>query len=315
MKLTTQQIKEISFGAARIIENKNGLEFHKCTEKQIEVLKAERPDIVVNATNATGCRMDFHTNSDYFKFSAKAGNKYELYINDVFVKQFLFGTIGGCGEAVLPEGENRVTLVFPSHDAAATITSVELSSGSTVIPHSYALKMAFFGDSITQGWESGYDSLSYAWRVARFFDADIWNPGVGGNVLLENFVDFRPDFIPDVVIVSLGTNDWSTWETLEELENHTTEFLKRVCEGNKNARIFVISPIWRAEEFAFRPMGAFAECCNTVKKAAAEFPVTLIDGYTLTPHINDFYTDGLHPNGLGFGIYAENLIKVLSKAL
>ncbi len=315
MKLTFEQIKEISFGYARIIEDDNGLEFHKCTERQIAVLKEKRESILCNATNATGCRLDFHTDSEFLRFTVSAGNKYELYINDVFVKRFVFGTIGGSGEFVLTEGENRVTLVFPSHDLAARITSVELSSGATVKPHNYTVKMAFFGDSITQGWESGFDSLSYAWRVARFFDADIWNPGVGGNVFLEDFVDSKPDFVPDVVIVALGTNDWSTWETLEELEAHATEFLTRVCENYKGAKIFAISPIWRAEEFGRRQMGSFEECCNTVKDCIAKLPIRLIDGYTLTPHIGDFYTDGLHPSGLGFGIYAENLIKILSKEI
>ncbi len=315
MRLTFEQIKEISFGYARIVEDKNGLEYHKCTEKQIEVLKEQRESILRNATNATGCRLDFHTDSDYFRFTVAAGNKYELYINDMFVKRFVFGADGGCGEIVLPEGEAKVTLVLPSHDAAAKITSVELSNGATIKPHSYALKMAFFGDSITQGWESGFDSVSYAWRVARYFDADIWNPGVGGNVFLEDFVDKKPDFAPEVVIVSLGTNDWKTWESLEELESHATEFLRRVCEGYKGAKIFAISPIWRSAEFGTRPMGSFDECCDTVKKCIAKFPIRLIDGYTLTPHMGEFYTDGLHPSGLGFGIYAENLIKILSNEI
>ena len=40
----------------------------------------------------------------------------------------------------------------------------------------------------------------------------------------------------------------------------------------------------------------------------------VVDGMTLGPHITEFFRDAhLHPNDLGFGLYAENLIKALNK--
>ena len=46
--------------------------------------------------------------------------------------------------------------------------------------------------------------------------------------------------------------------------------------------------------------------------AMAKHGVTVIDGRTLTPHLPEFYSDKvLHPNALGFGVYAENLIKAI----
>jgi hypothetical protein len=39
-----------------------------------------------------------------------------------------------------------------------------------------------------------------------------------------------------------------------------------------------------------------------------------VDGFTLTPHIEDFFADkDLHPNDLGFAFYAENLLSALKK--
>jgi hypothetical protein len=49
-----------------------------------------------------------------------------------------------------------------------------------------------------------------------------------------------------------------------------------------------------------------------VKQEILSHRLVLIEGETLTPSIPDFYSDKyLHPNGLGFGIYAENLCKIL----
>ena len=35
----------------------------------------------------------------------------------------------------------------------------------------------------------------------------------------------------------------------------------------------------------------------------------------MTPHLGDFYTDGLHPNDKGFCVYAANLYREISTAL
>ena len=51
-----------------------------------------------------------------------------------------------------------------------------------------------------------------------------------------------------------------------------------------------------------------------LSQLAKEKGLFVVDGIPLTPHISDFFADEiLHPNDLGFGFYAENLLKVLKE--
>lgn len=316
MKLRFDDIKGITHGAVTIKREKGGLAFYKCTDRQLECLRHRNPDVVQNATNSTGCRMDFITDSEFFSVTTAGGTKLDLYLNGVFTRAFDLPANGGEINVSLPKGENRVELIFASHDGVTVIKEASLSDGAHLAPHKYDMKLLFNGDSITQGWESGRDSLSYAWRVAHFFNADIINQGVGGSCYWPEFAE-RLSFEPDVVVVAYGTNDFSHYSSLEEIALAARGYLENMLKYYENSKIFVISPIWRADEITnVKPFGSFQECCAVIKNAISELPVTLIDGYSLTPHIESFYSDGyLHPNADGFGIYAESLIKAMQKEL
>jgi hypothetical protein len=97
----------------------------------------------------------------------------------------------------LPEGECRVTILFACH-SDSVLTNITLDEEAWVKPHTYSKKILFLGDSITQGWQSERDSMSYAWLLSRYLDADRLNWGVGGSVFhadtLED-VGFEPDMI------------------------------------------------------------------------------------------------------------------------
>ncbi len=316
MKLNLEQFKSIAFGATEIINEDGAFVVKKLLQNQIEALKNYRNgDLLHGGENSTGCCLDFHTDSDYFKFTPTEGSRFEVYINNVFTSCFLKPQNGWAEiEVALPEGENRVTLVMPSHASYAKFISVELSDNAKFTPHNYKLKMAFFGDSITQGWDATYDSLSYAWQVARFFDAEMWNTGVGGNVFLPDFAGKREDFEPDVVIIAYGTNDFATRPSLESVKENSAEFLKRMKQLYSKSKIFVLLPIWRGDlENWNNPMGTFEDCRMTIKETAQELSLNVIDAYGFVPPMEEFFADKvLHPNATGFGIYAQNLIKVLS---
>ena len=165
MKLSNDKILSIAFGAVRAEKEGQGLRFYKCTQKQIDIWHAEREDLGERAAGCTGVRLDFHTDAEWIRFKAPKG-KFELLKDDLTIAQF------NAGEetefyADLGKGEKRVMLLFPSHDVAGILEWVELPDGATITPHQYDRKILFIGDSITQGWNSGFDSCSYAWRVSR----------------------------------------------------------------------------------------------------------------------------------------------------
>ena len=320
MKLSFETVKSITVGAIRSFEDSEGMHFAKCTEKQVAAWKKFSDALGVNSSATTGIRLDFHTDSKHFSFKASSGRRFELYINGVF-KQCFLRTDGDdvefSTEIRSDSSENRITLFFPSHDVPGVLSFVELDDGASITPHEFDMKIFFIGDSITQGWDSHYDSLSYANRVSDFFNADSVIQGVGGAFFHEDIFDEAIDYDPDAVIVAFGTNDWGRFGSAEELREHTDKFLTALTARFEGKKIFGLSPIWRANpEDELRKTGYFKDVCGIVKEEIKAHGITLIEGEYLTPHIPDFYSDGyLHPNGLGFGIYAHNLCKILKRYL
>ena len=319
MKLTFEQIKQITTGAVRMEQCEDGIHFYKCTEKQIAAWSEKNKDLGMRASGTTGVCLDFHTNSQILTFSVSQGNKFELYINNLLRAQYLMKdqktvSVPLCDALGHPMEEYRVTLVFPSHDAGGVLRSLELDDGATITPHTYDMNMLFIGDSITQGWASAYDSLSYAWRVTRHFNACAVNQGIGGAYFHEDCFDCI-DFRPDVVLVAYGTNDFGRSKTYDEFRAHTSAHLKLIADEYRNAQIFVLSPIWRDKREG-KSMGTFEGCREIVMQEAQALGLIHIDGLDLVPPIPGFFGDGyLHPNDDGFSVYAENLIICLEEYL
>ena len=317
MKLSLEQIKQITVGALRVVEEADGIHFYKCTQKQIDVWYKEREDLGKRASVATGVRLDFHTSSQRLAFRATSGKKYELYINGLLRKQYNANETSEisadlCDPLGNPLAEKRVTLYLPAHDDCAALGWLELDDGATLMPHQFDRKMLFIGDSITQGWEAEHDSLSYAQRVSRFFNADSVIQGIGGAYYLPESFD-RLAYDPEVVLVAYGTNDFDRYKTQEEFRAQITAHLGLLAKEYADKLIFVISPIWRGKRDG-KKMGSFQDCRQIVIDAANYYGLIHIDGLKLVPPAPAFFAeDLLHPNDNGFSLYAENLIAELLK--
>lgn len=317
MKLTTKQIKQVLFGAVYTEEQENGLHVYKCTKKQSDAWRA-LSDLLGHRAEFTtpGVRLDFHTNSKHL--AIKATGTYEVYINDLLRAKWTLDDANDRAEIALcdplgdPLNEARITLVFPSHCDEVALRAVELDDGAYVTPHVFDRKILFIGDSITQGWDSGWDSLSWAWRLIRFFNADAVVHGVGGGYFHETTFDSIP-LDPDIVIVALGTNDFGKYPTLDVLREHTAAFMDRLVGEYRGKKIFCLSPIWR--QVQEKPMGHFRDCRRVIVEEAEKHGMIHVNGLDLVPPDPAFFADPtpLHPNALGFGIFAENLIRELQK--
>ena len=328
MNLSFDDIKRITFGAINVTEGDDGIHFARCTEKQIKAWYSVSEFLGNGSKATTGIKLDFMTDSTYFEFSAVKGNRFELCIDGLLrqcyfmdelresVKPARFEICDPLGKPYVKGEMHRVTLYFPCHGTGGSLGHVALEDGARIEPHRHAMKMLFIGDSITQGWDSGYDSMSYAPRVAEFFNADSVNQGIGGSVFNENAFDSL-DFDPDVTIVACGTNDWSLKSSADDVYAHATAHLSLIREafGGEGKRLFAISPIWRDSP---KPsaVGSFSDGRATVIRAINEQGFIHIDGLSLVPPIPELYADKyLHPNALGFSFYSENLIKQIQRYL
>jgi hypothetical protein len=317
MTLTLDQIKKITVGAVNIREEENGIHFYKCTDSQNEAWDKLSETLGMRARTTTGVRLDFITNSQRMTFNAKGG-KFEIYVDGLLRAQHVLGEFTEVThEFAAPLGDKkesyRVTLCFPSH-GIGVLESFELDDGATFTAPEYGIKMLMIGDSITQGWNSKYDTFSYAYRVTRFFNANSIIQGIGGAFYHESTFD-SIDFDPDIVTVAYGTNDFGRYKTYEEFRGHVKAHLSLLAKEYADKKIFVLSPIWRSD-LQERPMGTFEGARQIVIDEAEALGLIHIDGLKLVPPVKEFFADAhMHPNDEGFSHYAENLIKEMQKYL
>ena len=324
MKLSCEQIKAIAHGALYVRENESGeILLRRFTDRQLALYEKYNPAFHLKALGTAGVRLEFETDSNSLTLCYRATYAssrhycyFDVFVDGVLTKHFGHDNVIEVTSKLrlsLPEGTHRVKIVFPNL-FDAHICFLALDDGASCTPIKKQLKLLCMGDSITQGWETQFDSLSYAWRVARHFNADILNQGVGGAYYCEDTFDQLP-FDPDVVTVAYGTNDFGHYHTLEELREHTKKHLTLISKNYAEKRIFVITPIWRGRREG-KPMGRFEDCRAVIAEEAEALGLTVIDGLSLVPPIPVFFSDAyLHPNDCGMSLYAENLIIALEKYL
>lgn len=319
MRLNFEQIKQIAVGVLRVIECDGYYSFYRCTEKQIKAwYDYGNKDLGDRSKTTTGVRLDFHTNSKNFSFGL-TGRKAEVLI-DGMQRGIFFpdedGIIRGTVELTDMIGSRkedvRVTLVFSSH-GEGKLYFAEIDDGAYIKNHDYSTKILFIGDSITQGWNSYYDTLSFAWRVTNHYNANSLINGIGGAFYEPETFD-KIDFDPDTVIIAYGTNDAMRFKVFEDMEKRVVGYLDLIKKEYGSKRVVVISPIWRGNA-EMKPMGAeFDKKRKMIEREAEARGFEVVDGLTLVPPRPELFADTyLHPNDLGFGVYAENLIKYLDR--
>jgi hypothetical protein len=327
MKLTNEQILECAVGSVNTVITEQGIKFNKCTDKQISAFTALNQAFGQRAAATTGIRLDFHTNSSKLSFSASKGTKFDVAVDGLLVAQLNMkeqreaGT-HACLELTSPldkkAGEEvRVTIYFPSHDEPGMIDLIELDDGASFSPHKFDKKFLFIGDSITQGWNTKYDSLSFALLLSELWNAESVVNGVGGAYFHETVFD-SVSFDPDVVFVAYGTNDYSHFKTLDELKYHAESFFDKIKDEylDKGKKVIYISPIVRKDRAVDKPMGSFASLRSLLTDLAKERGFHHIDGLSLVPPVFfDMFADALHPNMPVFLYYTASLLAKTSSII
>ena len=313
MKLNFNEIVALTTGYVDYAVSDDGITFFRFTKSQYEGYKKQGDVICQNAFAPTGIRLDFHTNSDFLKFSAKNAGNVELLIDGVFVKSAIKGETES--EVVLESklsGDAHVTILLPSHGENAVVTLLELSDGATFTKHKFDKKFLFLGDSVTQGWKSGYDFLSYAYQTTFFYNADSVICGVGGSRFAADTVEKIPEKF-SAVFVAYGINDYNFHPTLKDFETEAEKALKKIAALYKKTPKICILPTYMLNEDTVEKSYKAKELRDSLSRIAKENGFTVLDGSKMIPHDNTFYNDSFHPNGLGFMCYANNLLLALAK--
>ncbi len=314
MELSFDEIRSLVHGADHITEEEDGLHFYKCTEKQMAAWEAVEEKFYSGVRATSGIRLELETDAEAITFAAPSGNKFEIWVNGMFYRQILAEEYRKQEEPIPPvelePGVKKILFALSSHKTGV-LSSFALEGATFCKPITYEKKMLFIGDSITQGWDSQFDTLSFAYRTGMALGVDFHICGVGGGRYLPETFD-RVNFDPDTVVIAYGVNDFNRrgWDA-SEIAKNASDYLDLVKAAYGDRRVVVLTPIWLASKDAARNSLMRSTIANVAKEKGFE----VVDGETLFPKNTAFYADGyLHPNDLGFSIFAERLIDYFRKS-
>ena len=188
-----------------------------------------------------------------------------------------------------------------------------------------SIRVACVGDSITQGVrlakgmtypEQLQNMLGSAWIVKNF--------GKGGRTLLkqgdhpywnESIYQLSLQFVPDVVIIKLGTNDTKpqNWKHIADFKNDYRDLVESLRSLPAKPRIYICTPCPVVGSGAFQIKNAcVTEEVGWVKELAAELNVGLVDinaAFAGKPHL---LPDKVHPNEEGATLLAGTVYSALT---
>ena len=205
----------------------------------------------------------------------------------------------------LPEGEKDVVLYLPA-DATVWIRDFETDGAFT--PARKARKVLWLGDSITQGYGPLRSGQTYVSVANRLLNWDILNQGIGGYVYDKKSLMRMEGYTPDRIVVALGTNQFGC-ETMRDVEEYYETLIGLY---GTEIPILCVTPLWRGDVPDGLP--TLTRFCGKVAAIAGRYPnVTVVDGFSLVPHLPEYFLDNLHPNALGCEVYGRNLAETVRR--
>lgn len=330
MKLNLEQIKSITTGAAKIDFYDGKYVFSRFNDIEAEIL--DHPYV----SSPAGIQIKFKTDGNMLKLKVHAQKSIDIrsyFSFDVFVDNTFAGTIQNFNESEcigdyanadyplgkfqkdfdLKSGDKYIKIHLP-HSVTAFIEEIEIVDATYISPVKNSKTILFYGDSITQGFDSLHPSKTYASQLAEALNADAINKAVGGTIFNPNLIDVSNNLKPDYIVVAYGTNDWNSVD-LVTLQKNVKGFLNGIEKNYSAVPAFVITPLWRPDWREIKKCGEFFNVENTIIELSNKHEnITVIPGFDLIPHDKNIFGDLiLHPNEKGFEHYTENLLKYILK--
>lgn len=289
-------------------------------------------DFMPRTRASSGVTLDFYTDSDTLALTysweavtAAEGLSLDLLVDGVFYEHFYKADARNqMAGFALPEGEHRVTLVFP-WSCDFRLKSLTLGEGAKFRTleerEGKRLRILCLGDSITQGYYAERPAMTYASTVARNLNAECLNQSIGGFLFEERVLDpVLKDWDPDLILLAYGTNDYGFSTGLNDYRERAAKFLEKLNALFPNTKILGIMPIYRNDSNCFARVCmkdySIPESHQALRELYANYPNVSVLEDDYYPHSPDFFApDFLHPNDLGFQIYAGAVEKKIRKIL
>ncbi|WP_339192382.1 GDSL-type esterase/lipase family protein [Paenibacillus sp. FSL E2-0230] len=207
-----------------------------------------------------------------------------------------------------------------SHYAVTEIEVVDTSIASPI-------KVAAVGDSITYGLgASNQPATSYPAQLQSLLGPGyvVNNYGVSGRTMLkkgdypywnEQVYSDSKNWLPDIVIIQLGTNDSKSenWQYKNEFISNYVEMINSYKNLPSHPKIYVaLSPTVYPGVWGVYDSVVSGEVVPLTIQAAKQAGVPVIDNNTVTQNMIDNFPDHLHPNDSGYQVLAGNIYNSLT---
>lgn len=207
-------------------------------------------------------------------------------------------------------------------------------------------KIAFLGDSITEGVGVSDPANIYWNRLAAATGAEVYNHAIRGTRIAPQRIPtafelsadrcfvYRAEEISedmDLVVIFGGTNDYGHGDaafgdmndrSLDTFYGAYHQLVQKLMA--KCPKVIVMTPLHREVEnslyndYGIRRMGSLEDYVNAIRQVAAHYDLPVVDLYAECPIYpadkasrEQYAPDGLHPNDAGHELVARMLLDKL----
>lgn len=214
-------------------------------------------------------------------------------------------------------GRKLITIWLP-HTHVFSLHDIEIPAGTSFDPvPKREGTVLLLGDSITQGIGTLCASDGYAMLLSSVLSGyEVINQGIAA-------VCFEADGLaplwktPDLILLALGTNDWTHRMSAGEYKIAVCAYLEKLTAIFPRVPVLMISPLKRCRgETEKTGMYKENELYRQMKSFAAPYPqIRLLDGWQRIPHLQRYFLDGLHPNLCGMQQFVLRLLPEVNQLL
>lgn len=311
--MTNRELQRIYFGAYSFRETEGGwLQAFQYSEAQMAYFRKAFDFWYDRCMASTAKTLEMTTDAETFSFEYRiiwegSQDSFELAVDGLISDIRYVRDLPKEGTLTwkLPAGKKDVVVYLP---ADATVLLRNAAADGAFTPARKNEKVLWLGDSITQGYGPLRSAQTYVSVANRLLNYDIINQGIGGYVYDKKSLMKMDGYTPDKIIVALGTNQFGC-ETMKDVEEYYETLIGIYGTG---IPVLCISPLWRGDLPEQLPV--LVRFCENVKAIAGRYPnVKIVDGFTLVPHLPEYFLDNLHPNVLGAETYGRNLVEAIRR--
>ena len=243
---------------------------------------------------------------------------------------------------------NKLNRLYPSELSPSTFSFIE---GKTAMSHRYRIlgilslllfisavqlraqsdttRLVFVGNSITEGSCTGNAAQDgYPPQLAILLGSKwkVMNAGVSGRTMLkhgdfpiwnENLFKSALAYNPDIVVISLGTNDSKPYNWTDTLKSQFVPDYKSMIDTFKNlpshpAVWVALPPPAFSGAYDIRDSVIDADIIPMIRQVATDKNCQIIDFNALLQPYSNLIPDGIHPNTMGMTVMAKYLYTIFT---